>query len=413
MDLTVYHKLALAVALGLLVGLQRERSDDAVAGIRTFALITVLGALAALLADAFGGWILGAGWLGLAAMIVLGNVARMQRGSIDPGITSEVSALVMFAAGALLMTSHAGVAIAAAGGAAVLLQWKDPLHKIAARFAEGDLRALSRLVLIGMVILPLLPDQPYGPHGVLNPFRIWLMVVLIVGISLGAYLAYIFLGARVGTVLGGILGGLISSTATTVSYARRSREAPNLVPAATLVILLASTVVFVRVLIEIGVAAPNHFMQLAPPLAILMAFMVLLSTAFYLRQRGQLDSVPEQEAPSNMTAAIAFGLLYAAVLLGVAIAKEHFGTRGLYVVAALSGLTDMDAITLSTSQLVHDGSVTTQVGWRAILIGALANLLFKCLAIAALGHRRLLLAIAGLFTLTAAAGVALLLFWPA
>lgn len=413
MDLTVYHKLALAVGLGLLVGLQRQRAHDAVAGIRTFALITLLGALSALLAQTFGGWTVGAGFLGVTGMIVLGNIARFRREQPDPGATSEIAALVMFAAGALTMTPHVGAAIAVAGACAVLLQWKDPLHNLAQRFADADLWAISRLVLIGMVILPLLPDQAYGPFGVINPFRIWLMVVLIVGISLGAYLAYVFLGARVGTVLGGVLGGLISSTATTVSYARRTRQQPDLVPAATLVIMLASTIVFVRVLVEIQVAAPDHLLDLAPPLVCLMLFMLLLCGLLMLGSRQRLAAQTETEPPSNLAAAIIFGLLYAAVLLGVAVAKRHFGTQGLYVVAAISGLTDMDAITLSTAQLVQGGTLEATVGWRAILIGALANLLFKAMAIAVLGHRRLLGSIALLFALTAGAGAALLVWWPA
>jgi uncharacterized membrane protein (DUF4010 family) len=413
MELNEYHKLALAVALGLLVGLQRERQEDPIAGIRTFALITLMGALAGLLAPSFGAWVVAASFLAVAAVIVVGNVARHRHGPADPGVTTEIAALVMFAVGALLMTQQEGLAIAVAGAAAVLIYSKEPLHKLAGRLGDKDLRAISRLVLLGMVILPLMPNEAYGPYDVINPFKIWLLVVLIVGISLGAYLAYVFLGPRVGTVLGGILGGLISSTATTVSYARRTRGNPELAPAATLVILLASTIVFARVLVEISVAAPGHVMRLAPPIVALMAFMLVLCAVVYAVQRGRMAQAPEHEPPSNLKAAIFFGLLYAAVLVAVAWAKENFGTQGLYIVAALSGMTDMDAITLSTSQLVQQGSLPPEVGWRAILIGSMANLVFKALAVAALGHVRLLAAVAGLFLLAGAAGVSLLVFWPA
>jgi uncharacterized membrane protein (DUF4010 family) len=293
-----------------------------------------------------------------------------------------------------------------------LLQWKQPLHSFVGRFSEADIRAIFQLVLIALVILPVLPNRSYGPYGVLNPFEIWLMVVLIVGISVGGYIAYKFLGARAGTLLGAVLGGLISSTAATVSYSRRSRHAPETATMATFVIMIASTIVFGRVVFEIAVVAPEILSQVVPPLAVMMVTMGAIAAALYWMRRGEAAEIPIDEDPSQLKAAIVFGLLYAAVLFAVAAVKEHFDDRGLYIVAALSGLTDMDAITLSTAQLIKRNDLSVDTGWRMILIGALSNLVFKCGAVAMLGHRKLLLRVSLAFGISLAVGVLLLICWP-
>lgn len=244
MDLDVVQKLALAAGLGLLVGFQREWTAPHVAGIRTFTLITVFGTVIGLFNSDAGGWLIGAGLIAVAAMIIVGNVIKFSDTQKEPGLTTQIAALLMYAVGIAIALGHMEFGIIVAGGTAVLLHWKKPLHSFIERFGEADVRAIIQLVLIALVILPILPNRSYGPYGVLNPFEMWLMVVLIVGISLGGYIGYVFFGAKAGTLLGGILGGLISSTATTVSYARRTRQSPELSTLAALVIMIASTIVF-------------------------------------------------------------------------------------------------------------------------------------------------------------------------
>ncbi|MHC4946966.1 MAG: MgtC/SapB family protein [Planctomycetota bacterium] len=413
MELELVRDLGIVLGLGLLVGLQREWVESRVAGIRTFALIALLGGLCGLVTEWTGeSWLLAAGLLAVTAMFWIGNRMKLAAGAADPGLTTEIAGLVVFAVGALVMLGLPVVAVVTAGLVAVLLHWKQPLHGLVDRLGEDDFRAIVRLVLIGMVILPVMPNRAYGPYAVINPFEIWLMVVLIVGISMAAYVAQRLLGARVGTLLAGVLGGLISSTATTVSYARRSRLRPAETAAAALVVMLASTVVFGRVLAEVAVVAPSQLETVGPPLAAMMLVMLLVGAGGFAWSRSAL-APPEKEAPpSDLKAAVIFGLLYAAVLVAVAAAKEHFGDAAMYVVAALSGLTDMDAITLSTAQLMKAGSVETSTGWRLILVGGLANLVFKTGAVALLGSRGLLGRVAVLFGLSLAGGVALLLFWP-
>ncbi|MDH3457725.1 MAG: MgtC/SapB family protein [Gemmatimonadota bacterium] len=410
---SLLYLLAVALGLGLLVGLQREWASSAIAGIRTFPLITVFGTICGALAVSYGGWLLGAGLLAIAALIVMGNVAKLKRGDADPGMTTEVAILLMFGVGVALSAGYTIEAVVTGGGVAVLLHWKRPLHDLVGRIGQADVQAIFRLALIALVVLPLLPNRAYGPYEVLNPFTIWLMVVLIVGISMGAYVAYKLLGRRSGALVAGIMGGLISSTATTVSLARRSRTAATETRAAAVVILIASTIVFVRVLFELTVVIPDQLTATAPPLVAMMLVMIVVSGGLYWTSRATFEAEPEdQEPPSELGAAIVFGLLYAAVLLGVAAAKANFGQPAMYVVAGLSGLTDMDAITLSTAQLIRSDDLDTETGWRLILVGAMANLVFKAGVVVALGHAQLIRRIATVFGVALAAGVALLVMWP-
>lgn len=412
MDVSVIQKIGLALALGLLVGIQREWTAPHVAGLRTFAFITVLGTLAAMLAGELGPWLVAVGFLAVAAMIIVGDVSRAGQSRDERGLTTQTAAMVMYVVGVAIGLDRLVIGMIVGGGTAVLLQWKQPLHAFVKRIGEADIRAIFQLVLVALVILPVLPNRAYDPYGVLNPFEIWLVVVLIVGISLGGYIAYKFLGPRAGTLLVGILGGVISSTATTVSYSRRARRTPDMLGLAAVVIVISSTIVFVRVLIEVAVVAPNVLKDILPPLAAMLLLMVAISLVMYFVTSKPQEEVVLAEEPRELRTAVTFGLLYAAVLLIVAFAKDKFGNDALYGVAALSGLTDMDAITLSTAQMIKKGRLGAQTGWHLILIGALSNLVFKATAVAALGRTRLLRRIVLPYMAAMVGGLLILLFWP-
>lgn len=413
MELTVTYQLIVAVALGLLVGLQRQRAESLVAGIRTFPIIAMLGVFCGVLGGAVGQWVVAAGLVGLAALTVMANYLRAGGGRFDPGMTTEVAILVMYGIGVALTRDLVLEAVVAAAVLAVLLHWKGPLHSFARRIGADEFAALMRLVLIGLVVLPVLPNRNFGPYGVLNPFEIWLMVVLIVGISIGGYIAFKLLGPRTGAIAAGVLGGLISSTATTVSYARRSASNPDRSAAAALVVTLASAIVFVRVIVEIIVVAPGVLEVTLGPLATMLGVMLVISGVLYVVGIGSRDlEMQDQKPPSEMTAAVVFGLLYAVVLVAVAFAEDRLGQRGLFAVAALSGLTDLDAITLSTANLMQDGRLELEAGWRMILVGALSNIVFKGGVAVALGSRWMRRRVLAAFGAGLAAGAAILLFWP-
>lgn len=414
MDLSdTFYYLGISLGLGLLVGLQRERSDSQLAGFRTFPLITLLGTMASMLAQSFGGWILAFGLLALAGIIVVGNLLKQKSGEFDPGLTTETAMLLMYCIGAYVPVGHAAVAVALGGGVAVLLHLKPQMHSLAAKIGDVDFTAIMQFVAITLVILPVLPNRTYGPYQVLNPHKIWLLVVLIVGISLAGYLVYKLFGERVGAVIGGILGGLISSTATTVSYSRRAKQSPTTVGLAAPVIAIASTVVFARVLFIIGITAPGILRGVALPLIVMLVALTVCVVAMLLSNRHRHTGMPAHGNPSELKSAIFFALLFAVVLVSVAAAKDKFGNQGLYVVGVLSGLTDMDAITLSTVQLVRDEKISVETAWRLLLVSALSNLVFKTATIAILGNRQLLVRAGLFFAIAFVIGTLILFFWPA
>lgn len=375
-------------------------------------MITLLGTLCGLVSDGAGYWLIGAGLLSIAALLLVANQTKAKAEEYDFGMTTEVAALLMFGVGAAIGSGIMGPSIVTAGIVAVLLHWKKHLHGVVDRMGEKDLRAVIHLALIALVILPVLPDQTYGPYDVLNPQKIWRMVVLIVGISMAAYVAFKMVGARAGAVLGGILGGLISSTATTVSYARQSQGNAKVAAMAALVIMIASTIVNVRVLAEIGVVAPQLLRVALLPMSALLLLMAVECLVLFIPLRNQTTKPPEQDNPAQLKAAIVFGALYAVILFVVAAARQHFGDQALYGVAVISGLTDVDAITLSTAKLFNDGRIEGATAWRVILLATLSNLVFKAGAVGFLGSRKLFLYVAVLFLIALVGGAAIFLWCP-
>ena len=286
------------------------------------------------------------------------------------------------------------------------------MHRFAETLGDDDLKAIMQFVLITCIILPVLPNQVFGPYDVFNPWKTWLMVVLIVGMSLGGYIVYKFLGREAGILLGGILGGAISSTATTVSYSRLARGKPDVTHVAAIVVMVASTVVFVRVLIEIAVVSPRFLAASAIPIITLMLMTAVPAIFVWFRVRKQPSEMPEQENPTQMKSALVFAAMYALVLVALAAAKVHLGTEALYVVSAISGFTDMDAITLSTASLANTDPTILADGWRLIVVAALANLVFKAAMVGILGGRRLFIEVSLLFAVPMIGGSLLLLLMP-
>jgi uncharacterized membrane protein (DUF4010 family) len=408
--LSTFSSLGIALGLGLLVGLQREQVSTQLAGLRTFALITVLGTICGLLATNFGGWVIASGFLALTGALMTGHIAELKGEKTELGVTTEVAALAMFGVGAYIVVGHHEVAIAMGGGIAILLHFKGELHGIAARLGE-DSKAIMQFVLISMVILPILPNQTYGPYGVLNPRQIWLMVVLIVGIGLGGYIAYKFFGEKAGLLLAGVLGGIISSTATTVSYSKRAAKKELSDTPAAIVILLASTVSCVLVLVEIAVVSPEFLRTALAPLGIVVAVLGTLSLPLWFLRSKDNTQMSVQANPSELKGALYFALLYALILLAIAAVKDLQSARGLYVVAAVSGLAEVHALALSTSQLVETGRVGSAEGWRIVAVALMANLAFKATAVTLFGARHLWKKVVLPYFVTAAVAIGIIMLW--
>lgn len=410
MQSPTFIDFAIALGLGLLVGLQRQRDASPFAGIRTFALAALLGAICGTLSVGNSPWLIGFGLLSLSGLLVAVNILGSRQPNYDPGITTELALLVVFLVGVLTTLDQRTLAVVLGATTALLLHLRTRLHDLARGLSEGDMRAIMQFVVVALVVLPLLPDRGFGPGGVLNPRQIWWMVVLITGIGLASYVAASWLGGKTGALAGGILGGLISSTATTASYARRSRELAQATSLAALVIMLASTVVFGRVLFLIAMVSPDQFRQVFPPVAAMLVLTAGLSALLWWRSRGQPAEMPASTNPTELKVALGFAVLYALVLLAVSYGRQFFGDRGLYGVAFLSGLTDMDAITLSTATLVRRQELDGATGGKVILLASLSNLLFKGGMVAVLGTaalRRQVFVLFGILLL----GGGLILIW--
>ena len=406
---TIFQTLGISLLLGLLVGMQRELHETRIAGFRTFAIVTLFGTVCAYLAEYFTPLFLGFGVLGVVAIIVVGNMIKMKGGSTEFGMTTEISLLLMFGVGAYLTVGPWIIGAAIAGSTAILLQIKPQLKGALAKMEDKDIKAIMQFVLITFIILPILPNQTFGPFDVFNPYRTWLLVVLITGISLGGYLIYKFMGDRAGTALGGILGGIISSTATTVSYSRITAKTPSSGFRAAVVVIIASAMVYPRITIEILVLAPDYFYQMIWPVAIMFAVSVAVALYAYRQVKQHPHAMPEQRNPSELTTALTFGVVYVTILFVITATSEYLGSEALYAVAAISGLADMDAITLSVSQKVQAGSIPYSLGWKLILTGLIANTVFKYAIIRFVGGKEIAQKVRLAFSIIIAAAAALII----
>jgi uncharacterized membrane protein (DUF4010 family) len=250
-----------------------------------------------------------------------------------------------------------------------------------------------------------------GPMDVWNPRAIWLIVVLVIGISLGGYVAQKLLGPRGGTIATGILGGVISSTAATVSYSQRVRQDAGEAAPAALVIGIATFVVYFRILVLIGVFGPKLLPHAAVPIGIMCGAAAAAVAIAWFRMPDKDADGAAPENPTGLKSALIFAAVLALVLLLVEGGRRWLGSSGVYAVSALAGLVDLDAITLSDARLAQSGSIEPGHAWRAIVIAVLANLGFKLGVSGVMGSRRLLLLLAAIFGLQAAVGVLLLIVW--
>ena len=377
-DIEALPQFLTSLAIGLLIGLERERNPSARAGLRTFALVALFGTLIALLAAKLDSpWLLVAGLLAVAGMIITAYI-RNTREENDPGTTTVIALLMCYGLGVMVWYGLAELAVMLAIGTTALLYFKPELRGISQKLTRRDLVAVLQFSVLTFIVLPILPDQDFGPYGAFNPHHAWLMVVLISGISLAGYIALHLAGTRYGAPLLGFFGGLASSTATTLIYAKHGKSNPIMLNLAALVIVIASMVVLLRLLVVSAVVAYGALPGLLPVLAggLLFGLMVALYNWRKMSHATELY-VPETSNPAELHTAIGFGLLYVIVLLGAAWMADIAGDHGLYALALVSGLTDVDAITLSSLRLLNLGQLSEQQTVTAISIAFLSNLAFK------------------------------------
>ncbi|MDP1926803.1 MAG: MgtC/SapB family protein [Thiobacillus sp.] len=408
-ELSTLPRYVVALAIGLLMGLERERNPAAKAGLRTFALTALLGVLTTHLATTLGEqWLIAVGLLLVGAMMIAAYLRDPQPAG-DPGTTTVAALMLCYSLGVLVWHNEIQLAVMLGIAATMLLYFKPELRGWSEHMTRRDLLSVLQFSVLSLIILPLVPNRNYGPYGALNPYQIWWMVVLIVGVGLAGYAALRLVGQKRGAVILGLLGGLVSSTATTLSFSRHARANRAMIPIAVIVIVLANLMVLVRLCVLTTVLAPGVLPQLLPVLigGLFVGGLGAAYGVYRLQPQGELPTLAMGN-PTELRTALGFGLMYAAVLLASAWLSDWLGTRGLYAVALVSGLTDVDAITLSSLRLFNLDKLPVAAVVNVVIIATLANLLFKsALALFIGGWQMARHAAAGMGAL----GLGLLLAW--
>lgn len=365
-----------SLAIGLLIGIERERAGSAI-GVRAFSLITLYGTASALIGQSTGApWFLPSALLTVAGVALLNpmDVAERQSG----GTATRVAIVICFSLGAMVWLGHGQYAVMLGITSAALLNFKTELRGLSERITSRDMVSILQFAALSFIVLPVLPKEGFGPYNTLNPHHIWLMVVLISGLSLAGYLAMRWAGDRFGPPLLGLLGGLVSSTATTLVYARHARQTPSLASLSVFVILMANLIVPLRLGLIIFAVTPNLITTLWPILLgnVVAGGLVILFWWHTLRSGDPLP-LPDVSNPTELKTAITFGAMYAIILMLASWLSDLAGTRGLYFASAFSGLTELDAIVLSTLRLFDGGKLEAVQAANAIGLAIISNLCFK------------------------------------
>ena len=424
LDWQLVQSIAIALALGGLIGLERQSHHDAEnpiesVGLRTFALASLLGCLSVLAAPISPAlpYVAGIGYL---LLVVAFLYFEFRTRETTPGITTQVSALLVYVIGAIV-PSEPVLASVIAVLVASILSVKDWTHRLVKNLSEEEVLGTMKFLLVSVVLLPILPSEPIDPWGIYNLQEIWFLVVLISGISFAGYFAIRLLGRDRGIALTGALGGLASSTAVTLAMAQRVKASDKnrkVVIAAAFAILIASGIMTVRVIFLVLAVNASFAAVLWLPLGA-MAIPGILVAWFFWNKIGEPDetaveaangaledeegvgaesSDPRNESaeddleisnPFELAPALKFGLMFMAIIGGVELANQAFENSGTYVASLLSGLANMDAISVTLARMTEAGDVSALIGTRGVVIAVVANSFSKAVLATVLGSRRL------------------------
>lgn len=386
--------LFVALLLGAIVGTQRgwvmrnSVEGSRVAGIRTFSLVGLLGGLVGILANLYTPLLLGFAFIALVILACIAFVIQ-QKKSEDISITGVVSLVITFVLGSLAVSGEAVLAAAAAVITAVVLDNKKELHQALQRLQEYELDAALRLLLISIVLLPLLPNQAYGPWKALNPYEIWWMVVLIASISFVGYFAIKIGGAKRGILFTSVFAGLSSSTALTLQFSHLSREQEGISPLLASGILLSCGTMFPRLLIVLSVLNPQLVSLLWPIVLVMMIALYL--PAWWIWRRSEVEKIEQSNKQTNplaLQSALFFGVVLAIIMLLSHALSDWFGSAGILVLSAVSGITDVDAISLTLGRQSTQ-SLAIDVAVLGIFIAASVNTIVKMGMVLMIGARQL------------------------
>lgn len=407
--------LAVALLLGAIIGLERgwdareQKSGERIAGIRTFALVGLLGGISAVLAQEITEWAFPVLLVSVVAMAIVAYSERLEH-IRNFSITGMVGMVLTFCFGAVAVAVDPVIATAAAVVTAIILDNKEEIHGWVNKLKEHELDAALKLLLISVVMLPLLPNEKMGPGGVLNPREIWWMVVMIASISFVGYFAIRVAGTRKGILFTSLFAGLSSSTALTLHFARQASKTPQLNAQFATGILIACGTMFPRILVYCLVINPDLLPSLIWPVLVMTA--LLYGPALFIWRKNdrelQVSQPTLNQNPLDLTSALVFGALLTAILLMGEFLGNWLGDAGIYFLAATSGIADVDAITLSLTRMSNN-SLAMGTAVIGIVIAAATNNLVKSALAGFVGNRQIGLLVGGPMVLSLAAG--LLVAW--
>jgi uncharacterized membrane protein (DUF4010 family) len=388
--------LLTALAVGLLIGLEREQVKNdtgggALGGVRTYPIIALVGALSTMLANA-SMWLPLVALAGVITLIALSYAGDIRKGA-DHGMTTEMSVLATFMMGALAtsrgvlepMSERLLIVVGLAVIVTFLLSQKQRLHGWVAKISREDLFSTIKFLVVAAIVLPLLPREDIGPMDAINPFSIGLMVVLISGLSFLGYVAMRLYGEGRGVLLSAAIGGLVSSTAVTIAFSNRTKQNPELAPVAAAAIAIASAIMIARVGVLVSVVNPSLLRLLWLPLVGAGIGALLGGLVGYHGKKGEIGEI-DVKNPFELGNAIRFGIAFAVIALATKAARAYLGDEGLYAASAIAGLTDVDAVSLSTAKQAGPGDFAAVI---AILIAVASNTLVKAGIAFAIAGRRL------------------------
>ena len=394
------NHILVSACLGALIGLIRQWSDQQAAqpgasaarvdfgGVRTYTLWGLLGCVAAFVSEHYVAATLPVAMGLVGAHIIISHVKDTS--GHFPGGTSFAAAMLTCLAGALVNWGHTQTAIVTAALTMVMLGIKQPLHTWTGRFTAADIRATLQFVAITGVILPLVPDRAMGPYEALNPYSIWMMVVLISGIGFLGYLLMRMLGAKAGITATGLVAGLASSTATTLAFSKRSKDNAALAPDYALSVILACTTMYARLAVMIGIINLNLLRALAVPIALMAAPGVLYAAWIWFKSRSTPDPevrTPALDNPLSLKTSIQFALLYALAAFLIKAVTHHGLQNTVLPLAFLSGLTSVDAMSLLMANNHTAGATILQLAAQAVILACVANNVAKAAIALVLGAR--------------------------
>jgi uncharacterized membrane protein (DUF4010 family) len=390
--------LLTALAVGLLIGLEREQAKpdtggSGFGGIRTYPIFALIGALSMMVGRA-SMWIPLVALAGVVALVAIAYLGDTRAGR-DHGMTTEVAVIATYLLGALAtssgvlepMATRLVLVIAVGVTLTFLLSSKHRLHGFAAKVSRDDLYATIKFLIVATIVLPLLPREQLGPLQAINPFSVGLMVVLISGLSFAGFVAMRLFGQGRGILVSAAVGGLVSSTAVTIAFSNRTKHDPSLAPAAAGAIAIASSIMIVRVGVLVAITNPSLLQPMLVPLGGALAGCLLGGLLVFRRAATPRESKQiEVKNPFELGSAIRFGLVFAVIVFATKAAKIYLGNQGLYLAALIAGTTDVDALTLSTARQADGELVAATI---AIMIAIASNTIVKSSIATAIGGRAL------------------------